>query len=117
MSCKITVTMKSPKTIALAVSSLGVLVLANCSSVTGGGPSAKEIAATGPTIMNERITPKTVELNNNLQPFQTPEITADVKDFSANVSNVSLRFLHVPVEVPMKNIGGTTWRAVLSPKE
>ena len=28
-----------------------------------------------------------------------------------------LRFTHVPIEVPMTNVGATTWRATLSARE
>jgi len=83
----------------------------------GAGTSGREIAAKGPTVLNERVVPKTVELNRKLQPAQAPEIVADVKDFDSRVTNVRLRFLHVPLEVPMTNISSTTWRATLSSKD
>lgn len=77
----------------------------------------KDIASTGPTIMNARTTPTTIQLNQNLQPTEKPTVTADVKDFNNRVSDVKLKFIHVPVEVPMQNLGGTTWRATLTPEQ
>ncbi len=98
--------------------SVGSLVTLNgCSSMPGTTESSKEISATGPTILNARIDPTTVELNRNLQPVRTPEIIADVKDFRSKITNVTLKFKHVPMQIPMENVGGTTWRAVLTPEQ
>lgn len=79
--------------------------------------SSEQLASTGPTILNARSEPSPIELNTALQPSQSAEIIADVKDFNSNVSDVRLRFIHVPLEIPMKNIGGSTWRATLTPKQ
>jgi len=81
------------------------------------GESAKDLSSNGPTILNERVFPSTIELNRALQPIQKTEIVADVKDFRSEISNVKLRFLHAPFEVPMSNIGGTTWRGTLTPNQ
>jgi hypothetical protein len=96
----------------------GALLVANgCSSMPGHSESGKEISANGPTILNAHAEPSTVELNRNLQPMQAPEIIADVKDFNSKISNVQLKFTHVPIQVPMENVGGTTWRAQISPQQ
>jgi hypothetical protein len=93
----------------------GALLVANgCSSLPGQSESGKSISSTGPTVLNARAEPSTVELNRNLQPIQNAEIVADVKDFTSKVTSVKLRFVDVPIQVPMENIGGTTWRAQLS---
>ncbi len=98
--------------------SLGILSgISGCSSMPGSSVSGEDIAPTGPTVMNVRTEPSTVELNRELRPFQKPEILADVKDFGAKVEKVTLKFTHVPIQVPMKNVGGTTWRAELSQEQ
>jgi hypothetical protein len=95
---------------------VGAVFAANgCSSM--GKTESKELSSSGPTVMNARAEPSTVELNRNLQPIQDSEILADVKDFRGKVTDVRLKFVHVPVTIPMENIGGTTWRAKLSPQQ
>ena len=84
---------------------------------SGSTESGKEIVAAGPTIMNERIVPKTVELNRKFQPDQPVEVLADIKDFRSGITQVKLKFLHVPLEIPMEKIGGTTWRARFTTKQ
>ena len=81
------------------------------------GTSAKDIAQRGPTVMNARTEPSTVELNRELKPFQKSEILADVKDFDSTISKVTVKFTQVPVQIPMTNIGGSTWRAEISPSQ
>jgi hypothetical protein len=98
--------------------SVGSLVALNgCSSMPGTTESSKDLSSTGPTILNAHLDPSTVELNRNLQPEKTPEIIADVKDFRSKITSVILKFKHVPMQVPMENIGGTTWRATLTPEQ
>ena len=100
------------------VLSLGVLTgLAGCASTSGQPESGKDIASTGPTIMNARTTPVTIQLNQHMLPTEKPAVTADVKDFNHKIADVKLKFIHVPVEVPMENLGGTTWRATLTPEQ
>ncbi len=94
-----------------------ILIASNCSSLSGQTESGKEIASTGPTILNAHSDPSTVELNRDLQPKKTPEILADVKDFRSKVTDVQLKFTHIPLQVRMENIGGTTWRAELTPQQ
>ena len=94
-----------------------LLTGAACSSMPGQSESSQNLSANGPTILNARTQPGTIELNTALQPNQPAEILADVKDFNSTITDVKLRFVHVPLELPMKNIGGTTWRAQLSPKQ
>lgn len=67
--------------------------------------------------MNTRAIPETVELNRSYQPTQTPEILTEVKDFESKITGVTLRFVNVPLEVAMRNVAGTTWRATLSPAQ
>lgn len=109
--------MKTSHLAASAILALGSLALTNCSSPQMAGQAGTQLSASGPSILNEQVYPKTIELNTRLQPVTPAQVTADVKDFRSNVTNVRLRFLHVPLEVPMENIGGTTWRATLSSKE
>lgn len=98
-----------------AILSVGVMFVATgCSTFGMGKTSSEEIAATGPTVMNVRTEPSTIELNTRLQPITSAEVLADVKDFHNKVSSVTLRFSDVPLQVPMQNVGGTTWRAHLT---
>lgn len=61
--------------------------------------------------MNPRVEPGTVELNTQLMPQQPARITADVKDFRATVQEVRLKFVDVPITIPMEQATGTTWSA------
>ena len=109
---------KTYKNICSLLFSIGILIAATgCSSTPGQIESGKEISATGPTVMNARAEPTTVELNRDLQPLKAPEVLADVKDFRSKITKVTLRFTHVPLQIPMTNIGGTTWKAELSPEQ
>jgi hypothetical protein len=94
--------------------SLGVI---GCASMSNPIETGRDIASTGPTVLNAKSNPATIQLNQNLQPTQAAEITADVKDFNHKISEVKLKFIHVPVEVQMQNLGGTTWRATLSAEQ
>jgi hypothetical protein len=105
--------MKTIPTALGALITVGLLAASGCST----GKSGQEIAATGPTIVDYKATPGTVELKGNLQPTAPAEIFADVKDFHANVTDVKVRFVHVPLEIPMKRLAGSTWHAVLTPDQ
>lgn len=118
--------MKTPntsnKTIVLTLTALCLLSMTTlrCSTMSDavhGSSEGKEVAAAGPTVMNVRTEPSTVELNRDLQPLQPAEVLADVKDFRSNITEVKLQFTHVPLEIPMENIGGTTWRTQLTPRQ
>lgn len=88
-----------------------------CSTGQGGGvggKQAKEISATGPTVLNVHSTPSTIELNKNLEPNAPAEVFADVKDFTSKITDVKLRFTHIPLEIPMEHVAGTTWKVQLS---
>jgi hypothetical protein len=91
---------------------VGLSSMAACSSMSGN-KAATEIADTGPSVINARVNPGTVELTRYMNPKQNVEILAEVKDFQANVSDVRVRFKEAPVELKMKNVGGSTWRAEL----
>lgn len=111
--------MKKPFTNTLGkwVLPLAVLAAGGCSTIQGG-KSGQEIAAKGPTILDAKSEPSTVELDTNLRPTTArAEIFADVKDFSAPITSVKARFVHVPIELPMEKLAGTTWHASLSPQQ
>ncbi len=92
--------------------------ITGCSSMSGTKSDAgKDISATGPTVLNERVMPGTVELDKSLQSKEPVQVVADVKDFQAPVTDVKLQFLHVPLTVPMEKVGGSTWSATLSPED
>ena len=100
----------------LGLTTLGVSLLAACSS-TGKSKSGQDLATTGPTIVDVKTNPGTFEVNRNFQPNRPPEIIAEVKDFTSPVSDVRIRFVNVPMEIPMEHVAGTTWRAVLTPEQ
>lgn len=108
--------MKTHDTFAISPLILGLVFAAGCSTFQGE-KTGQDIAVSGPTVIDARTNPATFELNNRLQPVNRAEIYADVKDFNSEVSQVKLRFLHVPLEIPMEKVAGTTWRAVLSPEQ
>jgi len=92
------------------------LIASSCSSMSSS-ESGDKITATGPTIMNARTTPTTVELNRDLQPLQKAEVMADVKDFNSKVTDVRLKFKNIPIQIPMQHIQGTTWRAQITQRQ
>lgn len=114
---QIAISMKTSNILSVIGLVVGIASLAGCASLIPPGEAGKGITVNGPSVSNERTAPKVFELNRQLQPKMVPEVLADVKDFKAGVESVQLKFLHVPLEVPMKNIGGTTWQATLSQKE
>lgn len=93
-----------------------VCVMAGCSSAQQG-PVPIQLSANGPTVINARPEPGVIVLNSDMQPMNPAQVIADVKDFKSRVTDVRLKFLDVPLEVPMENIGGTAWRAELTPQE
>ncbi len=108
--------MKKSNFLVKTVLSLGIAALAACSTMKGE-KSSEEVAASGPTVIDVRTNPSTFELNEKLQPTQTAEVFADVKDFKNEVTTVKMRFVHIPMEVPMKKVAGTTWKATLTPEQ
>jgi len=103
--------------VGLLIGSAGAMGLAGCSSMNSSKDTGKEMSATGPSILNERTIPETIELSQNLEAVGPAEVLADIKDFRADVVNARLKFTHIPLEIPMQNIGGTTWRARLSQED
>jgi hypothetical protein len=88
-----------------------------CSSAGKNPNGATEISADHPSVLNARAEPQVVTLNRDLQPNQQAEVLADVKFFKGQISGVTLKFRDIPFEVPLENIGGTTWRAEFSPRQ
>jgi len=92
-----------------------VLLAAGCTSgPLSTGKTDKDIAVVGPTIMDARSSPSTIELNRNYA-LKSAEVLAEVKDFKSEVKDVRLNFTHVPLQIKMIHIRGTTWRADLGP--
>jgi hypothetical protein len=100
----------------VAVSIPFLLAMGACSSL-GSKNTGQELSSTGPNVVDVRSTPSTIELNNNWQPNQPPQILAEVKDFNSKIKEVRLRFVRAPLEIPMEFVGGTTWRASLTPQQ
>lgn len=83
----------------------------------GGNKSDQTLSSTGPSVVDVQVQPKTFELDPGWQPTEPAKIVAQVKDFTAKVTEVRLRFSRVPLQVPMRHVGGTTWEATLSPSQ
>src|SRR6185437_14850888 len=97
-----------------AVVFAAIVLFPGCST---GQQSPVQLSSNGPTIVNARSAPTVVVLNRDLQPNQPAEFLADVKDFKSNILDVRLKFSDVPMEIPMENIGGTTWKDELTPQQ
>src|SRR6185437_7409108 len=90
------------KQLKLATATLGLMLFAiGCSSIGGNSKSGQEIAATGPTVLDAKTSPATFDLNSNMDPVTRTQVIASVKDFQNRVTDVRVRFLHVPLEIPM----------------
>lgn len=109
--------MKTVTSLAIGLALTSALSWSGCSTLKGENGKGEQISAAGPTVLFARSEPGTIELDRNLDPEQSPQILADVKDFHAKVTDVRVQFQHIPLEVPMENVGGTTWRATLSPRQ
>ncbi len=96
---------------------ISLFITTGCASVSEKPTSSKEIATSGPTVLNARSTPDLIELGSNLKATRPAAIVADVKDFKSPVKEVKLKFKTVPVEVPLVNVSGTTWKARLSDRQ
>ncbi len=96
---------------------VSLFLLNGCSNMPKtGGDESKELSYTGPTILNPRTIPEKVELNKNLQPSQPVQVLADVKDFRSPITSVKLKFINVPLELPMQRMAGTTWSVRVPPE-
>ncbi len=104
------------KWLALSYAVIALSVASGCSTIKGE-KSAQNLNSNGPTVVSVTSRPGTVELNQQLQPQQKAEIVAEVKDFTSKITDVNLRFLNVPMTLPMTHVGGTTWSASLSPEQ
>lgn len=107
--------LRVPLSLCLLASALALST--GCSSIMGKKESDEDIARSGPTVLYARTEPGTIELNRDLAPLQPARVIADVKDFKNQVTDVKLQFNNVPLEIPMTNVGGTTWQAEISPRQ
>jgi hypothetical protein len=109
-------TLKNLRNTLVPLTTLVVFVV-GCSNMPFSGKKDEEMAARGPTVINVRSNPGTFELNRSFQATGPTEIVAEVKDFTAQITDVRVRFLHVPLEIPMQLVSGSTWRASLTPEQ
>lgn len=112
--------MKNSQLITKAVCpvSLLFLIVSGCSSgPLSSSKSGEELSSVGPTVIDAKAEPQTIQLDRNLRPIQQSEIIADVKDFTSPITDVRVRFVRVPLEVKMQHISGTAWRAELTPEQ
>jgi hypothetical protein len=114
------------KTIALSL----MLISAGCSSAPSScQKNQASVAAPAPVIIHPRAIPEKVALTENLEISQPIEVYADIKSFNSNLDQVklrlsfspetqqNLRFFKTPVEVSMKKVNGSTWKAELGNNE
>jgi hypothetical protein len=98
----------------------GFTLFTGCSSASKNHESpgkAIELSSEGPTVLNARSEPQVITLNRDLQPNRPGEVIADVKDLKSPVTDVKVQFKDLPLEVPMERVGGSTWRAELTPQQ
>lgn len=76
----------------------------------------RDLAASGPTVVDAHTDPSTFELSRQLGP-KGAEIIASVQDFDSRIRSVKLSFTHVPLEIPMTHVVGNTWKAELTDKQ
>ncbi|MFL5815064.1 MAG: hypothetical protein ACJ763_15925 [Bdellovibrionia bacterium] len=95
-----------PMTLCLVMASSG------CSTIKGG-KSGSDLASNGPTVVQTKTDPSTIQLDTSLAANQPANVYADVKDFTSPVQDVRLRFIHVPLELKMHNLSGSTWQATI----
>ncbi len=93
------------------------LVLTTACSTLSGDKSGEDLSQSGPTVVSAQVQPENIQLGEDWQVEQTPTITAEIKDFTASVDDVRLRFLRAPLEITMTQVGGTTWQANLTPEQ
>jgi hypothetical protein len=109
--------MKKYIPVVAVTSAIGMILLGSSCSTFSSKKSGEDIASNGPTILTVKADPSTVDLDQNLRPKENSMVFADVKDFQSNVRNVHLRFIHVPLDIPMKRVAGTTWQGELTPAQ
>ncbi|OFZ18615.1 MAG: hypothetical protein A2X94_01605 [Bdellovibrionales bacterium GWB1_55_8] len=89
-----------------------IVTVTGCSTIRGEkSGSGEELAASGPTVVDVQVQPETVELNQQNQLNAPAAVVAQVQDIRSDVTNVTIRFLNAPVELPMEHVSGTSWRA------
>lgn len=71
----------------------------------------------GPAVVYVRADPGSVVLDEEFKPARPFDILADIKDFDARIDKAKLRFVGVPLEIPMEKAGGSTWRARMTPRQ
>jgi hypothetical protein len=100
---------------------LGVVAsicVATACSTSRGPSTGADLSASGPTVVSVQSKPSTIELTRELAPTEPgASVVAEVKDFTSAVSEVNLRFINVPLSIPMTYLGGTTWQAQLTPEQ
>lgn len=101
----------------LSLISLGA-ISSGCSSSQPANPNTVQLNKDKPTVLNARSEPETIVMNSDMQPVAPVTVIADVKDFSAAVTDVHLKFDTVPLDVPMERMGtSTNWKADLTPQQ
>jgi hypothetical protein len=93
------------------------LGVSSCSSFGHKSEEGKDLAASGPTVTNSRINPGTIVLDRKFRANQPAEILAEVKDFGSKINHVSFRLNEVPLEIELRNVAGSTYRAEINPEQ
>ncbi len=98
------------------LASLVVMTSAGCSSSPVSGPTSKDLAYDGPTIIDAKLEPSTIELNRDLK-MNNAQVVAEVADYGAKVKSVTLDFKDIPLKIPMKHLKASTWTATFTEKQ
>ncbi len=99
------------------LASIVAATIAGCSSgPLGNGASSKDLAYEGPTIIDAKLDPSTIELNRDMK-MNNAQVVAEVADYGAKVTSVTLDFKDIPMKIPMKHKKGTTWVADFNQKQ
>lgn len=93
---------------------LSVFLALGCATAPTGDTQNLAGGREGPAIIETQLQPRMIELNREFQPMHPSTVLADVKDFTAKIEAVTLRFENIGLEIPMENLGGTLWRAELT---
>lgn len=101
--------LKRKQTVFGTLTALALITGSGCAAIQGG--KSPESSATGPTVVETRVEPGTVELNQDMKLNEPAMVVAQIQDLKSEVTQVTLRFLNAPVELPMEHVAGTAWRA------
>jgi hypothetical protein len=101
-----------------------ILIFTGCSSFERRGETSlnQRISSKGPNIVNQKVSPSTIELDRNSNPNRKPVFQAEVMDSDAKVKEVNLKFKNLPStsvlsSLAMTKSDGLLWKTELSAEQ